>query len=417
MSEFKNLHEVSAALERLIPTGRIVYNQDNMRTLLNSLDNPQNNLKIIHVAGTSGKTSTSYYVAAGLLAAGHKVGLTVSPHIDSVLERVQLNMRPLDETKFAAYFSEFLPLVDSSGVRPSYFECLIAFAYWVFDREKVDYAVIEVGLGGRKDATNMVTRADKVCVITDIGFDHTEILGDTLAQIAYEKAGIIGSTNRVFMYEQEAEVMAVIDDIVAEKQADLKLIQEILSASIPRHLPLFQRRNWFLAMNVVDAVLAKPLTKLQREKASHTRIPARMEIIDKPPHTIILDGSHNGQKMQILVVSLASRFPDQKFAVLAGFVEVSNPRAFEALDALMPLIGSIIFTEFSGKQDGYKKGINADILSDYIKTRNPAIVPIVIKDPSQAYQALLKIPDKLLLVTGSFYLLNHIRPLVFKDRL
>lgn len=414
MTEFKTITEVNEALERFIPTAKTAtkdYSQDQMQKLMAALGNPEKGLRVIHVAGTSGKTSTSYYLAACLREVGHTVGMTISPHIDSVAERIQINSKPLEEERFCRYFSEFLPLVEATGLHVSYFEVIIAMAYWVFAKEKVDYAVIEVGMGGRRDATNVVRRSDKVCVITDIGMDHTEVLGDTLAQIAFEKGGIIQDQNHVFMYEQEPEVMTVIDDIVAEKKANLHMVKQVDTDHVPTHLPLFQRRNWLLALIVVHTILGKRLTPKQQQASSQIVIPARMEIIQHSDKTIILDGSHNGQKMNALVVSLASRFPDQKFVVLAGFVESGNPRAFEAIDQLLPLTERIIFTTFSGKQDTPKQGINPDILSDYVKTkRSPN--PEVIKDPAQAYKALLKDPGKLLLVTGSFYLMNHVRPLI-----
>src|SRR5690606_38872097 len=118
-----------------------------------------------------------------LAAAGQKVGMTVSPHVYEVNERVQINTKPLAETQFCRELSRFLNIIQSSGVRPTYFELLVAFAYWEFAEQGVDYAVIEVGLGGLLDGTNVVARDDKVCIITDIGFDHTSVLGKTLSAI------------------------------------------------------------------------------------------------------------------------------------------------------------------------------------------------------------------------------------------
>lgn len=150
MRNIKNFNQVQIELEKFIEvtqTGaKQYYDLSRIFPLMNFLDNPQNKLKIIHIAGTSGKTSTSYYVASLLHNAGYNVGLTVSPHVDTINERTQINMIPLPEKEYCSYLNEFLDIVDESDIKVSYFEVLVAFAYWVFAKQKVDYAVIEVGL-------------------------------------------------------------------------------------------------------------------------------------------------------------------------------------------------------------------------------------------------------------------------------
>ena len=410
----KTMNDVNEVLERLIPSAATAtkeYSLERMWKLLAALGNPQDKLRVIHVAGTSGKTSTAYYLAALLKAAGHSVGLTSSPHVDSVRERVQIDGQPLSEVRFVRYFNQFLPLQEATKLTPSYFECLIAFAYWLFAKQAVDYAVVEVGLGGRKDATNTVSQRGKVCVITEIGFDHTEILGGTLAKIAYQKAGIIQPGNRVFMYEQASEIMTVIDNMVAEKHADLQILVSPATEDTPEHLPPFQQRNWFLAVQIVESITGRTLNQEQRIAGASITVPARMEHIQVDDKTIILDGSHNGQKMKALVGSLISEFPDQRFGVLAAFVTADSSRAFDAIDEFLPVAENIIFTAFSGKQDHPRVSINPDILSDYVKTKRFVQVR-VIKDPVKAYHELLKNDESVLLVTGSFFLMNHVRPLI-----
>jgi len=144
------------------------YTLGRMRLFMERLGNPQNDIPAVHIAGTSGKTSTAYYVRAMLEAHGKKTGLTTSPHITSVAERVQIGGKPLDDATFLSYLNEFLALIARwPDIRPTYFELLTAFAYWVFKQESVDYMVIEVGLGGLLDATNVID-TEKVCVITPI---------------------------------------------------------------------------------------------------------------------------------------------------------------------------------------------------------------------------------------------------------
>src|SRR5574344_2950696 len=170
---------------------------DRMKLLMEYLGNPQDDLKVIHVAGTSGKTSTTYYIRALLQASSLKTGLTISPHIATIRERIQINGELVEEDSFVDYFNEFYDGVQGFDPKPTFFELVTAFAYWVFKKEKVDYAIIETGLGGRLDATNVVERTDKVSIITPIGFDHTDILGNTLKSIAGEKAEIIQPGSKV----------------------------------------------------------------------------------------------------------------------------------------------------------------------------------------------------------------------------
>ena len=191
----RNLSEANAALLPYVSqTPRMTGDDlklERVMKLMDVLGNPQDKLPVIHIAGTSGKTSTGYYMAALLKAGGKKAGLTISPHIDSVNERVQIGGSPLPEAEFCSELGNFLEIIRGAGQSPSYFELLYAFALWVFVRRGVDYAVVETGLGGLLDATNVTGRADKVCIITDIGFDHEYVLGSGLAQIAAQKIGIV----------------------------------------------------------------------------------------------------------------------------------------------------------------------------------------------------------------------------------
>src|SRR4051812_41410959 len=139
--QLKSFAEINEYLTRFYRNQRVVYSLDNMRGLMNYLDNPQDKFKAVHVAGTSGKTSTAYYMSALLAAGGGKVGLTVSPHIDEINERLQINNQPLPEKEFCAALTEFLMLMEAGPIKPSWFEVMIAFAYWYFAKEKVDYAL------------------------------------------------------------------------------------------------------------------------------------------------------------------------------------------------------------------------------------------------------------------------------------
>lgn len=390
------------------------YSLDHMRLLMAYLGNPQEKLRTIHVAGTSGKTSTAYYVAALLRASGHTVGLSVSPHVDVLAERAQINGSPLSEVEFCAVLSEFLEVIKSAPVKPTYFELMVALALWEFARREVDYAVIEVGMGGLLDGTNVIEREDKICIITDIGMDHTEVLGDTLGKIAAQKAGIIQDRNEVFMYRQSEEVMAAVAMAVHIHDAGLYELSDSDAIS-DATLPLFQQRNLGLAVRAVSFVLerdyGKKLSKESIVQATTVQVPARLERFTFAGKTVIVDGSHNQQKLRALMQSIQALYPGQEIAVLAGFVKGSDTRWQEGLKELMPIVKHVIFTTFHGVQDLPKLSVDSNTVAAYCQQQAYTNFEIE-NDPVAAFKKLQARPEPVLLVTGSFYLLNHIRPLL-----
>jgi dihydrofolate synthase/folylpolyglutamate synthase len=393
------------------------YKLDTMRQFMAFLGNPQNDLKIIHVAGTSGKTSTSYYAAALLKAAGYTVGLTVSPHVDEVNERVQINMQPLSEAEFCEALGEFLELVTASTLSLSYFEVMVGFAYWYFAKANVDYAVVEVGLGGRIDGTNVVSRSDKICIITTIGLDHTKILGDTVEQIAAEKAGIITPKNDVYTYRQDQTILEVFEQKCHEERATLHVVNPVSDDALA-DLPLFQQRNFQLAAAAVREALKrerKILNKLSILEAAHTYIPARMEKIQQGNQTIIIDGAHNGQKLSTLLESVDNQYTGQEIAALVAFVSGDERRMHEGLDALRQRIDYMIITEFTTEQDVPKSSVPASDITSYLQAHNYHNFEVITR-PANALQRLLERPEPVLAVTGSFYLLNHVRPQLLQKR-
>ncbi|KKQ36404.1 MAG: Folylpolyglutamate synthase, partial [Candidatus Roizmanbacteria bacterium GW2011_GWA2_37_7] len=177
--------------------------------LMDLLDNPQNKMSVIHVAGTSGKGSTAQIIAQILTGHGFKTGLTVSPHILDFRERTQINCMNVSENTYIHYLEEIVPSIleisNSQYGKPTFFEIAMAHAYFSFCREKVDYAIVETGMGGRFDASNTATASDKLCVLTKIGFDHQEFLGKTIFKIATEKAEIIHKSNLTLSTVQSKE--------------------------------------------------------------------------------------------------------------------------------------------------------------------------------------------------------------------
>jgi dihydrofolate synthase / folylpolyglutamate synthase len=408
---FAELEEVVASLKPSTADRRI-QSPEHMMQLMDFLGNPQDGYAVIHVAGTSGKTSTAYYVAALLQAAGKKVGLTVSPHVDTISERAQIDLQPLPEAEFCKEFCEFLRLVTLSGVTPTYFEAFTAFAFWEFARQDVAYAVIEVGVGGLADSTNVMHRPGKVCIISDIGYDHMNVLGHTLAEIAAQKAGIIQLHNAVFCHVQSEEVMLPIRTRSQQKQADLHEVYE--EAKGFDFLPLFQRRNFTLSRAAVQYLLKRDehvtLTQDMIMYAAQVVIPARMEIRQHTGKTVILDGAHNTQKMQGLVRSLQAQFPGKSTAVLLALSRPGSKFAARMVHALMPLKPYVIVTGFLPDATGHYASANPEKIVDAV--RDELGSGEMITNPVDAFAALLGRSEDILVVTGSFYLLNHIRPLL-----
>ena len=413
----KNIQEAEQVLAAYIPQVRELLGKDltldRMKPLLETLGNPQDQLKIIHIAGTSGKTSTAYYITALLKVAGLKVGLTVSPHLDSVTERVQINLEPLPEAEFCQALGEFLDLIASVEPRPTYFELLIAFAYWYFAKVGVDYAVMETGLGGSFDATNVAGKSDKVCVITDIGLDHMHVLGNTVTEIAGQKAGIIHASNQVFMYDQSPAVMEVFEHTTKEKNA----ILNVLSVSAGENgetfdsLPDYQKRNWLLAKFTYDYVAERdslpPLTSENLAISMQTQVPGRMDVRQVNGKTIVMDGAHNEQKMTAFVESFKALYPDKKAAILLALKEGKEYEA--VLPLLEPICSQLIVTSFPSAQDLPTPSIDPQVLATAAKGggfNNIQTEP----DPLMAYQLLQAAAEDMVIVTGSFYLLSSLRP-------
>ncbi len=418
MRRIQNFSEANTALAEYVPPAgsqTANYTLDRMRQLMSALGNPQDTYKVVHVAGTSGKTSTSYYMAALLVAAGQKVGLTVSPHIDQVNERVQVNIVPLEEKRFCDELTIFLEIVQKTGMRPTYFELLVALAYWEFARQGVDYAVIEVGLGGLLDGTNVVTSTDKVCIITDIGLDHTNVLGRDLASIATQKTGIIMPGDPVFVYRQTDEVMQVVRRVSTEQSADLHEVTSPGGIDAVNKLPAFQQRNWYLASCVYDFVAGRDhLPQLPAKARTETQaviVPARMECMVYHDKTLIFDGAHNAQKMHALTGAIKQQFPSVEIAVMLGLVEDKEGQLLPVVRGLAGIATVIIATTFPAGQDIPRSPLTADRIAQACRELDFSAVE---EHPQlrEAVRTLLNRPEPVLLITGSFYLVSAVRKLL-----
>ena len=412
----RNIQDANKALLPFVPLVAQLTGKDTtltrIRPLMQLLGNPQDKLRFIHIAGTSGKTSTAYYLSALLAATGKKVGLTVSPHVDSVTERVQINNKPLSETIFCSELSKFLEIVQKASQKPTYFELLYAFSMWVFVRHNVDYAVIETGMGGLYDATNVITRPDKICVITDIGIDHTHILGKSLTEIATQKIGIVHEKNVVFTYTQTDEVMEAFSGWTSKHHAKLNTTTQMDEQSISEldftGIAYYQQRNWLLAYMVFRYLIERDnlrsLTSEELLKTVHFQVPAHMDIRQVNGKTIIMDGAHNAQKMSAFIESFKILYPGVKPVVV---IALKHDKEFkDVVSILSKIAAKIITTTFKSSQDLPVQSMDPQSLAKAFEGNVPVEV---VPNHKDAIRTMLSSSEHVGIITGSFYLLSQIR--------
>ncbi len=375
---------------------------DSMRRLLDLVGRPETRYRVVHVAGTSGKTSTAYAIRGLLEAAGHRTGLTVSPHIVAVNERVQVGGVPVPERAFCAYVEEFLALAEPLRDDLTYFELTVGLALWVFAREDVAYAVVEVGIGGLRDATNAVQAPDKLCVVSAVGLDHTEILGGTVAEIAAQKAGIVGPGNTVVVIDQEPAVIDAVRERAGEMGGQAVVVPYAPGSG-------FQVRNESLARAAVGVLASRdgfPMVEPGRVETP----PARFEQFPVGGHRLVLDGAHNPQKMAGLVQALGDGGYGP-LAALGTLVDAPDEKLDETLAVLAPHLTWLVVPDYElGSGDKTKRSFPAAAVAN--AARRLGVPAEVAPSVEAAYAMLLARPERDLLVTGSLYLASLVRPLI-----
>ena len=230
MNYAETIHYLYSQLPLFTRDGASAYKEDltNTIALLDLLDNPQHKFKSVHVAGTNGKGSTSHMLAAILQTAGYKTGLYTSPHLKDFRERIRINGQMISEQQVIDFVEAYT--VDFDEIQPSFFEMTVALAFDIFAKEKVDIAIVEVGLGGRLDSTNVITPL--LSVITNIGWDHMNILGDTLKLIAAEKAGIIKPGIPVIIGEYQEEIADIFIDKAESHASKITFASEVMESEV-----------------------------------------------------------------------------------------------------------------------------------------------------------------------------------------
>lgn len=347
---------------------RIPNRLDRMRALLAALGNPQDRYPTVHVGGTSGKGSTATMLAAALDAAGNKTGLHTKPHLSSVTERARINGIAISENRFGDILGQMMPAIETIAAlhgRASYYETLLAIAFVYFAQEHVDVAVIEVGIGGTLDGTNVLTPL--VSVITNVALDHTEILGDTTAAIAHDKAGIAKPGVPLVSDVHDPDARAVIEEACRNVGAPFVPVSEtatIEARSGERYgqsfgvttpadryelaLPVlgeFQQRNAATAIRALEQLppTLRPARSAIEAGFSRLVIPGRMEYFPSHP-AVVFDLAHNPDKASHLARALRTTFPEQRFAFVIAVTETKDASAIVAPFAGMP--GTFTFTSF-----------------------------------------------------------------------
>ena len=370
-----------------------------VRELLHRLGDPQDGLQFVHIAGTNGKGSTAAMLASILRAAGYTTGLFTSPYLERFAERMQVNGAPVPDAEFAAVCQTLQPCIAAMDDPPTEFELVTAAAMLWFRRRGCDVVVLEVGLGGRLDATNVIS-APACAVITNIGLDHTEILGGTLAQIAREKAGILKPGTRAVSYPQVPEVRAVLRGTCARLGIPLTEGAEYALPLLGAH----QLRNAAVALETVAALRARgwriPDATVHAGLAQ-VRWPARFELLRRAPW-FVLDGGHNPQCAQTVADNLARYFPGRRITLLVGVLaDKDYPAMFAALDT--QAAAYIAATPRS------PRALPAAELGEYLKRFGKPVT--VCADPAQAAELALAhaAPEEVICAVGSLYMAGAIR--------
>ena len=364
---------------------------ERMHELMHSLGNPQDSLKFIHIAGTNGKGSTSCFIASILQAAGYKVGLFTSPFIHCFNERMQINGNWISDEDLQEVVADIRIHADSMQDHPTTFELVTAVALKWFAVKNCDIVVLEVGMGGTYDATNII-KAPEIAVITSIDMDHMEYLGNTIDEIAKNKAGIIKPGCKVAAARQKPEALAVLRYIAADcdatlTQIDADAIKPIsfdqnrqqfsygaygnLSIGLLGH---YQMENAALAITAINLLNAGNAGGFEVTDAAIykglelAKWPGRFELVPSMP-TVIIDGGHNAQGGRALAKNLARYFPKKDITIVAGLLEDKDKEAI--LSPILPLVKQA----YTITPDN-PRALHADSLARYIISRGVNAIPI-----------------------------------------
>jgi len=398
---------------------------ETMQYLLRLMGNPQDSLRFIHIAGTNGKGSVAAMLHAVLSNAGYKTGLYTSPHLVSFCERFQINGKPIDEADVVRLVEDIKPLLEKVAAHPefrapTFFEAVTAIALQYFREQKIDVVIWETGLGGRLDATNVVTPL--ASVITNIAFDHTQYLGETLAQIATEKCGIIKPGVPVITASQAEEALRVIQQTAMSRGCKLTVIgQDIRAARLsedeqcqrvelagarhdygPLTVPLLGAHQTVNCVTAIAALEESGLTvtpKQVQEGLMRTAWPGRFQIVNHDP-TVVLDGAHNAAAAERLAATLREHFAGRKLTMILGVLRDKNYD--QMCQTLAPLAARVLCVPVNSERTS-----EPDQLARWCNAANQRAQISVVRNLVDAYAQARKENAEVIVVAGSLFLVGE----------
>ena len=416
---------------------------DAIEGLLEELGHPEDNLKIVHIAGTNGKGSIFAYLSSILIAAGFKVGRYISPTISCYEERFQIHGEYITKDKLARLYNIVEEAMkreeEKTGLKPTLFEVETAISFLYFKEEKVDYALIEVGMGGRMDATNVI-RHPELTVISSISYDHQAFLGDTLEEIAWQKAGIIKESCPVVLSENSDEVCKVIEQEATKKKVKCIEIKptdyEVLSETPYGSTFLWKEQRYETKLpgrhqvsNAVTALaaseylfrkdyeknnarkaIAKKLDEMNVKSAQQGGIirtcwPGRLEVLKKEP-LFYRDGAHNPDGAKKLAAFLQKYFTNKKIIYIMGVLKDKEYK--KMLRYLMPMAKEVYVFKPNNE-----RGLSAQILADTIKEVADVSVTIESDVNAAVFRALdTAKPDDVLVACGSLSFMEEMEDIL-----
>lgn len=416
-----------AALEYLHGTLKFgsIFGLDRITKLLDLMGNPHKKLKFIHIAGTNGKGSTTAFISSILIEAGYRTGMFTSPYIQRFTERIKVNNNEISNDELAELISQIKNCIEkmvSNGFEhPTEFEIITAVCMEYFYKMKSDIVVLEVGLGGIVDSTNVIDTPE-VSVVTSISMDHMDRLGETLGEIAYQKAGIIKQDGAVVLYPQEQEAEEVIERVSKEKNAQIhkvdfstiydkgfSLSEQIFDYKDYRNIKIgllgdHQMRNAAVAIDTCELLCNKGFALTHRnilDGLEKTRWPGRLEIINKNP-LVLIDGAHNLEGGQALNTALDKYFTQKKKIFVVGFLRDKD------YIGIMDMLGNkadTIITVTPNNERAVPSAELAEILKSY---SNHVVDGMSIENGLQTAVGLAD-SESVICAFGSLYMIGEIR--------